>query len=83
MKQNSLFITLFLLLFSITSFAQNTETAEVIEKVEFRNISKDRVGFPEGQINSIAIDGNDTKWIATENGLVAFYADSTVRTFNR
>jgi len=83
MKQNSLFITLVLLLFSVTVFAQNTEIAEVIEKVEFRNISKNRTGFPEGQINSIAIDQNDTKWVATENGLVAFYADSTVRTFNR
>lgn len=84
MKQNSLFMTLFLLLFSvITSYAQQTEIAEVIEKVEFRNVSKNRVGFPEGQINSIAIDKNDTKWVATENGLVAFYADSTVRTFNR
>jgi outer membrane protein OmpA-like peptidoglycan-associated protein len=83
MKQNSLFITLFLLLFSVTLFAQNTEIAEVIEKVEFRNISKNRTGFPEGKINSIAIDKNDTKWVATENGLVAFYADSTVRTFNR
>lgn len=87
MKQNSLFITLFLLLFSVvTSYAQdkkNTEIAEVIEKVEFRNVSKGRVGFPKGQINSIAIDQNDTKWVATENGLVAFYADSTVRTFNR
>lgn len=84
MKQNSLFLTLFLLLFcSITSFAQDNKTAEVIEKLEFRNISKNRTGFPEGQINSIAIDQNDTKWVATENGLVAFYADSTVRTFNR
>ncbi len=84
MKQNTLFITLFLLFSTIASlFAQNTEVAEVIERVEFRNISKNRTGFPEGQINSIAIDGNDTKWIATENGLVAFYADSTVRTFNR
>jgi outer membrane protein OmpA-like peptidoglycan-associated protein len=86
MKQNSLFITLFLLLISVSSFAQDrqsTDIAEVIQKVEFRNISKNRAGFPEGQINSIAIDKNDTKWVATENGLVAFYADSTVRTFNR
>ncbi|WP_375559377.1 OmpA family protein [Bernardetia sp. OM2101] len=81
MKQNSLLLILVLLLFSFaSSFAQN---AEVVEKVEFRNISKNRTGFPEGQINSIAIDKNDTKWVATENGLVAFYADSTVRTFNR
>ena len=87
MKQNSLLLTLILLLFSLgSSYAQDkkaAETAEVIEKVEFKNISKDKVGFPEGQINSIAIDQNDTKWVATENGLVAFYADSTVRTFNR
>lgn len=84
MKQNSLFIAFILLLFSVTSlFAQKNETADVIQKVEFRNISKGRTGFPEGKINSIAIDKNDTKWVATENGLVAFYADSTVRTFNR
>lgn len=84
MKQNSLFIALILFLFSTTSlFAQKNEVAEVIQKVEFRNISEGRAGFPEGQINSIAIDQNDTKWVATENGLVAFYADSTVRTFNR
>ncbi len=83
MKQNSFFITLFLLLFSVTVFAQDNQVAEVIEKVEFKNISKNRAGFPEGKINSIAIDKNDTKWVATENGLVAFYADSTVRTFNR
>ena len=82
MKQNSLFFTLFFLLISLASFAQD-DTDAVIEKVEFKNISKGRVGFPEGQINSIAIDQNDTKWVATENGLVAFYADSTVRTFNR
>ncbi len=83
MKQNKLFITLILLLFSFNLFAQKNEVAEVIEKVEFKNISNNKVGFPEGKINSIAIDGNDTKWIATENGLVAFYSDSTVRTFNR
>ncbi len=81
MKQNRLFIALFLLLFSVVPlYAQNAET---IEKLEFKNVSKNRAGFPEGQINSIAIDQNDTKWVATENGLVAFYADSTVRTFNR
>lgn len=84
MKQNSLFLTFFLLLFLLSSsYAQNTEVAEVIQKVEFRNVSKNRTGFPEGKINSIAIDKNDTKWVATEKGLVAFYADSTVRTFNR
>ena len=83
MKQTSLFIILLLFIFSIPCFAQKNEVAEVVEKVEFKNISKNRVGFPEGKINSIAIDQNDTKWVATENGLVAFYSDSTVRTFNR
>ncbi|WP_338766938.1 OmpA family protein [Bernardetia sp. ABR2-2B] len=84
MKQNSIFIALFLLLFSVSAlFAQENTEADIVQKVEFKNISKGRIGFPEGQINSIAIDQNDTKWVATESGLVAFYADSTVRTFNR
>jgi outer membrane protein OmpA-like peptidoglycan-associated protein len=49
---------------------------------EFKQYVAEATPLPKGRINCLAVDKHHTKWIGTENGFVAFYADGTWRTFD-
>ncbi|WP_154657137.1 OmpA family protein [Hugenholtzia roseola] len=80
-RPNPFFILLSLLaLFACpTLWAQKDENPA--PPAEFRQHLPEVTPIPKGRINCLAVDKHNTKWIGTENGFVAFYADSTWRTF--